>query len=95
MEEKYIQTNLSNLLEVIEHNLASNLDSIYSQAIILINTKDSEEKDDLKKNLLWKKQDLKKQIGFYLQIVVKNIRQKILYKEFDDYIGEINEAVKE
>ena len=94
MEEKYIQTNLNNLLEVIEHNLAFNLDSIYSQAIILINTKDSEEKDDLKKKLLWKKQDLKKQIGEYLKIVVKNIRQKILYKEFDDYIGEINEAVK-
>ena len=93
MEEIYKQWNLSVLLEVIEQRLAFNLDSIYSQSIRLINSKEPE-KSILKEKLQWKKQDLKKQISNYLKIVVKNIRHKILYYEFDDYINEINEAVK-
>ena len=68
--EKYEKTELKQLLEVIEHNLGFNLDSIYSQAIQLIN---SDNTDDLKQKLLLKKTDFKNQIHKYLITVVKNI----------------------
>jgi RNAse (barnase) inhibitor barstar len=87
MKEIYERMNLHALLETIQANLAFNIDSMYSQAKELIGT----EKEH---NLGHLKELLKGQIEGYLKIVVKNIRQKILYQEFDDYIAEINEAIK-
>lgn len=83
--EKYTNVELPALLEVIETNLGINLDSIIGQATDIIGTE--------RNNLNFLKGELKKQIGEYLKIVVKNIRQKILYQKFEDYIIEINEAI--
>jgi len=74
MSKHYEKAELKQLLEVIEYNLGSNLDILYSESIQLINSK---EKDDLKQKLLWKKNDLKKQIHTYLNTVVKNIIHQI------------------
>ena len=84
--------DLPTVLEIIEHNLGVNIDSFYNQTKALIG-KGSNYTDKIK-TFTFLKGELKKQVGEYLKIVVKNIRHKILYQEFDDYISEINEAVK-
>ena len=86
--EEIEKVPLKELLEVIQHNLAFSIDSIYNQTKQLI----GKEKEH---NLGFLKEQLKGQIENYLKIVVKNIRHLILYQEFDDYIKEINEAVED
>ncbi len=91
--EKYEKVPLRELLEVIEQNLGFNINSFYEESIALIDSALIGVKKTHR--LKWKKEDLKKQIKGYLKIVVKNIRHKILYQLFDDYIKEINEAIKD
>ena len=66
------KAELKNLLEVIQYNLAFNIDAIYEQSLALIDSAIINGKKQ-EHNLGWKKEELKKQIGEYLKIVVKNI----------------------
>ena len=86
---------LKELLETIQTNLTNNIDSIYKDAIDGIYTNDNEIKWEKDRTLGWKKRVFKEQIENYLKVVVKNIQHKILYQEFNDYIKEINEAIKD
>jgi hypothetical protein len=67
--EKYEKVPLKELLEVIQRNLAFNIDSFYTEAKRLIGT-------EKQHNLGFLKEQLKERIEKYLKLVVKNIINK-------------------
>ena len=71
-EQAFEKAELKNLLEVIQYNLAFNIDSMYEQSLALIDSAIITRKKE-EHTLGWKKEDLKRQIENYLKIVVKNI----------------------
>ena len=74
----YEKVPLRELLEVIQHNLASDIDSLYSQFTELI----GKEKEH---NLGFRKEQLKGRIERYLKVVVKNIIYQINNLKIDNF----------